>query len=152
VNFKLDLVELEHAARAEDRPGVLLHVLSLQLKDHGAPDAPFEQQAREMLSAFTAMQQAGEETWPSASELLDVWRDAMTDEDAKPEPVGETMSQWNERLDGAASAAGVALFRSRLSPVIGALQAKVAGLEVELAAAKRQAHIAEGIARDWEGV
>jgi hypothetical protein len=74
VNFKLDLVELEHAARAEDRPGVLLHVLSLQLKDHGAPDAPFEEQARELLAAYLAMQQAGVEM-PGTIDIVGAWHD-----------------------------------------------------------------------------
>lgn len=77
VGFKLDEWALWTALRnaLDDGAGAELlgqaarTELARQLRDHGAPDAPFEEQQRALLVAFTALQQAGEEM-PSVDEVV----------------------------------------------------------------------------------
>lgn len=62
--FKLDLMMLHHviAMGSPEQWGErAASELARQLRDHGAPNAPFEQQAQALLAAFTALQQAGQE-------------------------------------------------------------------------------------------
>jgi len=136
--FKLDLVELarEHERRWGDDDGDELgrvyDELARQLHAAGAPDAPLEQQLTVLLADHLAVRAASEER-PSAEQIerpsadlvermIDVYADATESDDV---PFGPGI--------------GIrAVLRA-----LAAKDARIAELEGDLAAAKRQAHIAE---------
>jgi len=113
--FKLDLIALvdqgvrhDVSISLDDEDPVhigcksTLDELARQLRDHGAPDAPFEQQVREMLATYTAMRQAGKEM-PSVEEVGRAWRVAI-----------DHKASWGEQERGCAPAV-LALFASHFA-------------------------------------
>jgi hypothetical protein len=100
--------------------------------------------ARAVLSAVAAM---GEEVWPSEEDILRAWWGLRTGASLDGE-----MRDW-QRLANTEGVRVATLFRSRLSPVIGALRAMVAELEAETTARKQPplpvAAPSARMLRDW---